>query len=144
MDEPGTEIHALLEITVAHPATSHFVALDVRVTVDHDMTQQDWERLACVIWAENPDPDYPGYEVFMVRVREQRSMDDHPPPDHRSDRYDYIEISGPEDIPLPEWLTTEYMPCMDCRANMFLRWEGSRWNVTIAHDESCPTLENET
>lgn len=66
-------------------------------------------------------------------------MDRPPQGDHGSDRYDYIEINGPEDVPLPEWLTDDWMPCMDCRANAFLKWDGSEWRVTIAHDDGCPS-----
>lgn len=67
-------------------------------------------------------------------------MDSSPVRHHGSDRYDYIEIMGPDDVPLPVWLTADYMPCQDCRANLFLRWTGTDWHVTVAHDDGCPTL----
>lgn len=67
-------------------------------------------------------------------------MSDIPSTDHGSDRYDYIEIQAPDDIPPPAWLTADYMPCPDCRANVFLRWADEQWHVTIAHDDSCPSL----
>lgn len=62
------------------------------------------------------------------------------PADHGSDRYDYIEIDGPEGTPLPGWLTADWHPCADCRANAFLRWTGDRWDLTVAHDDGCPAL----
>jgi hypothetical protein len=70
---------------------------------------------------------------------------DRPPDDHGSDRYDYVEISGPKDAPLPEWLTADWQPCQDCRANAFLSWihvwqGGGRWHLTVAHDDGCPVL----
>lgn len=62
--------------------------------------------------------------------------------DHRPDLYDLIEIEGPPDQPLPRWLTADYVPCQDCRANLFLRWNerGAVWEYTIAHDDGCPFL----
>lgn len=65
---------------------------------------------------------------------------DRNPVDHGSDRFDYVEVDGGEGQDLPEWLTMDYMPCPDCRANLFLRWTGTDWHSTVAHDESCPTL----
>lgn len=83
---------------------------------------------------------------------------DSPPEDYGSDRYDYVEIQGfpgePDVMVKTLWflnLITD--TCPDCRANVFLRWlltDSPRdldlqhmrlaWDVTIAHDESCPTL----
>lgn len=63
-----------------------------------------------------------------------------PPSDYGSDRFDYVEIDAPTGTPPPDWLTDEYMPCQDCRANLFLRWTGTGWDVTIAHDATCSTL----
>jgi len=64
--------------------------------------------------------------------------------DHRPDLYDRIEIEGPDDVPLPTWLTADWMPCMDCRANLFIKWRpllnSGRWMSTIAHDDGCPTF----
>jgi hypothetical protein len=66
---------------------------------------------------------------------------DHPPAGHHgADRFDYVELDGPPDAPLPPWLTADWMPCGDCRANAFLKWRDGRWEVTIAHDETCPAL----
>ncbi|MFL5313055.1 MAG: hypothetical protein ACJ79H_21695 [Myxococcales bacterium] len=62
------------------------------------------------------------------------------PADHGSDRYDYVEIDAPPGVPLPEWLTADYMPCPDCRANLFLHWDGKVWRSTVAHDAGCPVL----
>lgn len=72
-------------------------------------------------------------------------MSDQPPlHDHGSDRYDYIEISVPNETeipPLPEWLTDDYVPCPDCRANLFLEWKpDGYWFATTAHDTGCPTM----
>lgn len=68
-----------------------------------------------------------------------------PPTDHGSDRYDYIEIDNPDEAPLPDWLTSDWMPCADCRANAFLKYESDvrAWNMTIAHDDGCPRLLRE-
>lgn len=63
--------------------------------------------------------------------------------DHRPDLYDRIEIEAPHDVELPTWVTFEWMPCQDCRANAFFRWRGApvhEWDLTIAHDDGCPTL----
>lgn len=62
--------------------------------------------------------------------------------DHGAGLYDLIEISGPRDAPLPAWLTADWMPCADCRANAFLTWVEDKqvWHVTVAHDDSCPVL----
>ena len=84
---------------------------------------------------------------------------DHPPVDHGSDRYDYVEIIGaPVGIaPDGEWfdkLLDE--ACPDCRANVFITWTpvltsagriditASPWSVQIAHDEGCPTYRKVT
>lgn len=75
---------------------------------------------------------------------------DRPPVDHGSDRYDYVEITGvPEGVvPRGGWLDALMIEaCPDCRANVFLRYlgegrhlnDGSSWDVTIAHDDTCPT-----
>jgi hypothetical protein len=77
---------------------------------------------------------------------------DTPPEDHGSDRYDYVEIDAPPGIrPLGEWFDQLIAdPCPDCRANVFLLWGGSTpddawrreaWHVTLAHDDTCPSLE---
>lgn len=63
--------------------------------------------------------------------------------DHGSDRYDLVEVAWPPTMPqppLPTWLTGDYMPCQDCRANLFLRWTDNGWHSTVAHDDTCPTL----
>lgn len=61
--------------------------------------------------------------------------------DYHPDRYDVIEIVGqPEGVPLPDWLTADWMPCQDCRANAVIRWREGQWHVTVAHDETCPVL----
>jgi hypothetical protein len=76
---------------------------------------------------------------------------DMPPEDHGSDRYDYVEIDAPPGVrPLGEWFDQLLAdPCADCRANVFLRWQGATpddawlresWYVTLAHDETCPSL----
>lgn len=67
---------------------------------------------------------------------------DTPPTDHGSDRYDYVEIEGPVDVALPEWLTADYKPCQDCNANLFLKWLGPilGWHSTVAHDDGCPAF----
>lgn len=71
------------------------------------------------------------------------------PTDYGSDRYDYIELIGkPDDVPLPGWLTDDWMPCPDCRANAFIKYiqcrppdpDNYRWHVTVAHEDTCPTL----
>lgn len=62
--------------------------------------------------------------------------------DHYSDGYDLIEIEAPEGTPIPNWLTSDWMPCLDCRANTFLKWlSDGVWSLTIAHDETCPELK---
>lgn len=78
---------------------------------------------------------------------------DSPPADHGSDRYDYVEVQGPADIaPAGEWFTQLLKEaCPDCRANVFLRFIDGKyeplkgphphWDVTIAHDDTCPTPE---
>lgn len=79
---------------------------------------------------------------------------DTPPADHGSDRFDYVEITYPAGIdepPLPFWLTPDWAPCQDCRANAFLRWaepigdassrlNAGHWVLTVAHSDTCPTL----
>lgn len=60
--------------------------------------------------------------------------------DYFPDRYDVIEVVGGEGHALPEWLTADYMPCGDCRANMVVRWTERGWHMTVAHDETCPAL----
>jgi len=76
---------------------------------------------------------------------------DLPPPDHGSDRYDYVEIEeAPADVqPRGDWFERLLkQACPDCRANLFVRWlpDGSGlpphpyWAVKIAHDDTCPTL----
>lgn len=77
------------------------------------------------------------YRTYGDGVDDPMSL---PPKDYGSDRYDYIQIDAPEDVPLPEWLTPEWMPCQDCRANAFLTWTGNAWTTMTAHDEGCPTL----
>lgn len=69
---------------------------------------------------------------------------DTPPADHGSDRYDYIEVEAPVGVDPPATLTNRLLvACLDCRANVFLRWLGgdpaadSSWNVTVAHDDGC-------
>jgi hypothetical protein len=70
---------------------------------------------------------------------------DHPPTDHGSDRYDYVEIVGaPADVqPKGEWFDRLLAEaCPDCRANVFITWapqQAASWTVQIAHDETCPT-----
>lgn len=69
------------------------------------------------------------------------------PIDHGSDRYDYVEVTGPGDPPA-ETLARVLVPCEDCRANAFLRMidptgldaDPSNWHLTVAHDEGCPTF----
>lgn len=62
--------------------------------------------------------------------------------DHGAGWYDHVELAWAEGTNAhpPEWLTADWMPCQDCRANAFLRWDGERWHVTVAHDATCPTL----
>jgi len=80
------------------------------------------------------------------------------PHDYGSDTYDLIELSvaeGEPIPPLPAWLSPDWMPCLDCRANAFLhfphpfadpihpRYDPSfvgTWEVTVAHDEGCPFM----
>lgn len=78
---------------------------------------------------------------------------DRPPPDHGSDRYDYIEIDAPAGLSPPAELIARYdPPCGDCRANLFIRFVGvvesqagdvRFWRPTIAHDDGCPVLARE-
>lgn len=73
---------------------------------------------------------------------------DRPPLDYGSDRFDYVEVEAPADVtPSGPWLDRLLAaPCMDCRANVFLRWmhldktpdDPDGWYVTIAHDSGCP------
>jgi hypothetical protein len=67
---------------------------------------------------------------------------DRPPADYGSDRYDYIEVSSPPGVtaPAPPLELYEHPSCLDCRANLFLRWDGSHWHRTVAHDDGCPTF----
>lgn len=68
------------------------------------------------------------------------SMDE-PPSDFGSDRYDYIEVQAPTGVEPPASLLHDSLEaCGDCRANVFLRWDGATWHRTIAHDDTCPTL----
>lgn len=79
---------------------------------------------------------------------------DSPPADHGSDRYDYVEITAPPGIrPIGEWWDGLLMvPCLDCRANLFVKFLGAdheanrafeqdAWHITCAHDENCPTMD---
>lgn len=65
--------------------------------------------------------------------------------DHLPDWYDRIELTWPDGMeqpPTPEWLTADWMPCMDCRANAFLRWvPADGWHTVIAHDATCPAFK---
>lgn len=80
---------------------------------------------------------------------------DHPPADHGSDRWRYVEVARTPD--LPEDLEERMLgvgwfeqlletPCPDCNANLFFRHLGGdvtyrrNWHVDIAHDEGCPVL----
>lgn len=69
---------------------------------------------------------------------------DSPPEDWGSDRYGYIELQfapGVEPRDPPVSVLREYdPPCMDCNANLFLRFDGRHWAATTAHDDCCPTL----
>lgn len=78
---------------------------------------------------------------------------DHPPVDHGSDRYDYIEVEAPPGIaPTGDWYRqlVAWDGCGDCRANIFLRYldtehpgdpsDVSSWHITVAHDDACPFL----
>lgn len=75
---------------------------------------------------------------------------DTPPVDHGSDRYDYVELIGaPKGIaPHGPWFDQLLEEaCPDCRANVFIYYEplAARvipWRVEIAHDDTCPTLQN--
>lgn len=70
-------------------------------------------------------------------------MDRPPVGDRGSDRYDYVEVCWdgvPEHTRLPMWLTPDYMPCPDCRANLFLSWRDGTWYSVFAHDSGCPML----
>lgn len=61
--------------------------------------------------------------------------------DHGSDRYDYIEVQAPTGVEPPPWLLAMCLEaCQDCRANVFLRWDGKDWHRTVAHDDGCPTM----
>jgi hypothetical protein len=78
---------------------------------------------------------------------------DRPPLDSGSDRYDYVElIDAPLGVePVGAWFDQLLREaCKDCRANIFLLWQGASpamrgypnsWHITIAHDETCPWLE---
>ncbi len=67
-----------------------------------------------------------------------------PPADHGSDRYGYVEYSGaPEGVKPPDTLVNKAIvdACQDCNPNLFFRWVRPHvWALTIAHDDSCPTL----
>lgn len=85
---------------------------------------------------------------------------DSPPADHGSDRYNYVELSNaPEGVLPPDRLVDHLLDkaCQDCNPNLFFRWvpdgesteglwswldaHGHTWDVTIAHDEGCPTYK---
>lgn len=82
---------------------------------------------------------------------------DSPPTDHGSDRYDYVEVSYKGDLPetfeLVPWVLRLWdQPCLDCRANVFMHYNGPEggdvddrhnWLVTIAHDDGCPSLDED-
>lgn len=67
VENAGTTICAHLEVTVAKG--NHFVGLDAILEADRELSQEEWEALVCMLWADDPDPEYPDYEVFSVRVR---------------------------------------------------------------------------
>lgn len=68
---------------------------------------------------------------------------DHPPADHGSDRYGYVELTYAAGVslrPRPPEALVDSLRCPDCLSNLFLHWDGLRWLSTVAHDEGCPTL----
>lgn len=77
------------------------------------------------------------------------------PVDHGSDRYGHVEYSGAPEGVVPTGLMVDRMlaiACEDCNPNLFLRWaecddperpgwidaNGNCWQLTIAHDDTCP------
>lgn len=74
-------------------------------------------------------------------------LDTPPTTDHGSDRYDYIEVAyalgvGEPEVEVPAELAATFDPvCPDCRANLFVRFDGAMWTTRIGHDDGCPIME---
>lgn len=78
-------------------------------------------------------------------------LDAPPAGDHGTDRYDYVEVTGPDGVDPPAWWVDLLLAggaCGDCRVNLFFEWtgpaggdpaDGANWHATVAHDETCPT-----
>lgn len=80
---------------------------------------------------------------------------DKPPVDCGSDRYGYVEATGPLGFPPPEEALIDSIvrdACQDCNPNIFMSYRpgagnlGSEgdppgdWWVQVAHDMACPTF----
>lgn len=71
-------------------------------------------------------------------------MDENPPVNHGSDRFDYVEATWRTKEPSPEQVKEALkIQCPDCRVNVFIREDDEidgSYHVTVAHDETCPWL----
>lgn len=81
-------------------------------------------------------------ELVPPRIVSSMATDEPDPATYGEGWYDRIEIEAPKGMAPPAWLTADWMPCMDCRANAVIRWlvDEDRWHVTIAHEDTCPEL----
>jgi hypothetical protein len=57
-----------VELTVANPTTSEFIAFDLALEANRELSASELRDFAMALWLEEPLPGYEDFVPFMIRL----------------------------------------------------------------------------